>query len=262
MSLRISFKSGIKKILPQSLRHWIFRCGMALDGESCPGFVFRNYPEFSWLDHSLQALKKLGFNPGMIVDVGAYEGQWTLMIREIYPKAQVLMVEPQERKKEILEKIVRKFSPSVSFISTLLGSVDRKEVVFYLSETGSSVLPEIHSPAVASLSLQSRTLSSVLREKGLPPPDFIKLDVQGYELEILGGCDDLLKTATLVLLEVAIQPCNQGAPSFNEVLRYMDEKNFIPFDFGTFFRSGKESRLCQVDLIFVRKDSNLHGGSS
>ncbi|MES2307862.1 MAG: FkbM family methyltransferase [Verrucomicrobiota bacterium] len=258
MSLRVTLKRGIQKIVPCFLREAIFRLGMAIGGDFAPGFAFRNYPEFSWLDHSLLALKKLGFAPRMIVDVGAYEGNWTKMVYEIYPEAQFLMVEPQESKKTILQGVVQQLAPRVSLVSSLLGGEDQKSISFYPSETGSSVLPEIHSAGVPSQTLQMRTLASILNEKGFPVPDFIKLDVQGYELEVLKGCKDLLKTASVVLLEVAVQPCNQGAPSFNEVLDYMNEHDFIPFDFGTFFRSANDSRLRQVDLIFVRKDSNLH----
>ena len=50
-------------------------------------------PSMHW---SLQNIKKLGFDPKFAVDIGAYEGFWTRDFLEVFPNAQVLMIEAQK----------------------------------------------------------------------------------------------------------------------------------------------------------------------
>ena len=57
-----------------------------------------------------QAYRKLGFFPNSILDIGAYEGHWTKMIRQIYPTATNTMIEANKDKKEILEKMKKQKS--------------------------------------------------------------------------------------------------------------------------------------------------------
>ncbi|MEQ1554978.1 MAG: hypothetical protein ABL929_12405, partial [Ferruginibacter sp.] len=52
-------------------------------------------PSLHW---SLQNLKKKGFNPTQVVDIGAYEGGWTKDFLEVYPQSNILMIEAQPQK--------------------------------------------------------------------------------------------------------------------------------------------------------------------
>ena len=49
-------------------------------------------PSMEW---SMVNLKKNGFSPSTIIDIGAYEGQWTPTTEKIFPQARVLVVEAQ-----------------------------------------------------------------------------------------------------------------------------------------------------------------------
>ena len=84
-------------------------------------------PSLHW---SLQNLKKKGFRPTHVVDVGAYEGNWTIDFIEVFPEAKVLMVEGQKSKTEKLKQVENKF-PSVKFSINLLSSEDDKSVSFF-----------------------------------------------------------------------------------------------------------------------------------
>ena len=65
-------------------------------------------------------LKRYGFDPEYIVDVGAYEGVWTKNIKTIFPSSKVLMVEALA-KNEILEQVKNDFR-GVSYCIELLGA--------------------------------------------------------------------------------------------------------------------------------------------
>ena len=59
-------------------------------------------PSLYW---SLQNLKKINFNPSTLLDIGAYEGYWTLDLLEVFPSAKVLMVEAQKISLPFLKKL-------------------------------------------------------------------------------------------------------------------------------------------------------------
>src|SRR6476646_7064451 len=50
-------------------------------------------------------LREQGFMPGGIVDIGAHEGQWTRMIREVFPTSPVLMIEAREEQEAVLKQL-------------------------------------------------------------------------------------------------------------------------------------------------------------
>lgn len=92
---------------------------------------------------SLRYLKDWGFHPRYVVDVGAYHGEWTGMLKGIFPEAQVLMVEPQQSKRARLEQVRDRFTPDVLLKTVLLGATEGEAVPFVEMESGSSVYEEI-----------------------------------------------------------------------------------------------------------------------
>jgi hypothetical protein len=95
-------------------------------------------PDVEW---SMRNMRSNGFSPRTIVDVGAYEGEWTKTANSIYPDAHVLMIEPQTDKASRLEAISSRYQ-NVEYCRALLGPEEKEDVPFRLNETVSSVLPE------------------------------------------------------------------------------------------------------------------------
>ena len=90
---------------------------------------------------SFVTLKSLGFNPSLIIDIGAYVGDWSRQIQPIFPDSIYHMIEPQSSKKDCLSHLCQLYS-NYSFSSALLGRSDSTEVFFHEMETGSSVYEE------------------------------------------------------------------------------------------------------------------------
>ncbi len=59
----------------------------------------------------------------------------------------------------------------------------------------------------------------------------MKLDVQGYEIEVMKGGNIALTNSEAVLMEVALLEYNRGAPLINEVFEFMSSFGFVPYDF-------------------------------
>ena len=124
-------------------------------------------------------------------------------------------------------------------------------------ELGSSVLYENTKADRRKVSRPMTTLDLLAGEHRMERVDLLKLDVQGYELEVLNGAAALLLRADLVLLEVSLLPIIQGAPLMPEVIAFMRARNFVPYDICTHMRRPSDLTLWQVDMLFARADSPL-----
>jgi FkbM family methyltransferase len=209
------------------------------------------------LDVALARLSQAGFRPRAVVDIGAFVGDWTLMARRHFPEARVLMVEPQPDRAEALEALAARL-PDARFAPALLGAAAAPSVTFFQNTTASSVLQEVDNRVSAvPLTLPMTTLDAVIAETGFGRPDFLKLDVQGYELEVLRGGPVALGAAEVVLLEVNLIPINRGAPLLAEAVAFMASHGFRAYDICTAIRRPLDDALWQTDMLFARETSPL-----
>ena len=201
-------------------------------------------------------LAKQGFQPKGIIDIGASKGDWTRQVAAIFPGVPVLMVEAQTEMKMLLDS-VRADIPAASSAICLLGKDEGAEVVFNVMETGSSIYSERSNVPRTQRTITMKTLDQLIREHPkLKAPLFVKLDVQGAELEILTGGQSALASAEVVQLEVALLQYNEGAPLAHNVIEFMVSQGFLLFDIGGFVRP-KPLHLAQMDVLFVKKDLSL-----
>src|SRR5690348_15847330 len=129
--------------------------------------------------------------------------------------------------------------------------------MFYENDTVSSDLRETNHGHLPYKLLRRTTVDILIAEKQFPSPDFIKLDVQGNELEVLRGAEQALKSVEVILMELNLMPLYIGAPLVDEAVRYMAERGFRLYDIGMFFRRPYDNALWQLDALFVRASSPL-----
>jgi FkbM family methyltransferase len=211
--------------------------------------------------HGLLSLRDKGVDLRAVIDGGACVGDWTRLLKKVYPGAQVLMVEPQARHRPTLDAVCKGFGGSVSAAHVLLGPAAQKDVPFNVLDdgaggTGSSVLAELSDVRRNVVPTPMTTLDALTAGRNFPVPDLIKLDVQGFEIEALKGASRLLALVPLVLLEVSVQQYNEGSPLMHDVVHWMQGAGFQVFDVFDLTRRA-DGGLLQVDLLFVRKDSSL-----
>jgi FkbM family methyltransferase len=214
------------------------------------------------MELSLKNMRRLGFSPTTIIDIGAHIGEWSCLANNIFPAASILMIEAQENKAPALDQLVQGHPGKIQRRIALLGPENRDGVPFNecdTAPTGSSVLA-FTSPEPLKFHVVRRrmeTLDSVLANVGLARPNFLKLDVQGFELEILKGAPNALAAAEAVLLEVSTIAQYEAAPLFHEVVAFMNSRGYHVFDICTLMRQRTENTLVQMDVIFVKADSPL-----
>lgn len=208
---------------------------------------------------SFVRLKNLGFNPKNIIDIGAYEGNWTTDIKTLFPDAHVLMIEGQENKKSILLEKINSISNTTLTIA-LLGA-ERKSVKFNIYESASSVFTEDNETDATEEFITLSLLDDVVKGTSFEQVDLIKIDTQGYELEILKGGQNVLSSAQCVLLEVSLLGIYKEAPLVAEVIAYMKQNGFVLYDICSLMRRPYDKALFQSDFMFLKEDHHLRSST-
>ncbi|QNN43019.1 FkbM family methyltransferase [Pedobacter roseus] len=208
---------------------------------------------------SLEALKKLGFSPNYVLDIGAYEGNWAIEFNQIFPESKIMMIEGQRQKHEILLQ-KKKLLPNSEVKIALLGA-ENKTVNFNIYDTASSIYKEDNETGALIEEMELQLLDDILLTTAFCKPDFIKIDTQGFELEILKGAAKTLQSAKAVLLEVSFLNIYKGAPLASEVIAFMKKNSFVVYDICSLMRRPYDRALFQSDFLFLQKDFNLRSST-
>jgi FkbM family methyltransferase len=201
----------------------------------------------------LKALARNGIAPRVVYDIGAASGSWARLASSVWPEARVVGFEPNERERASLERTrseLRNFEYRLCFLGP-----ERKTVRYSDHGTQTSILAGSGEKGAEML-----VLDELVRDGGLPPPDFLKLDVQGYELEVLRGGEAALQQADVVMLEVSFMPFFENMPLVSDVVRFMEERRFAWYDVAGIYRRGADDALLQMDAVFLKRDHPLRRG--
>ncbi len=202
----------------------------------------------------LSLLKSKGFEPQVIYDIGAYQGDWSREIKTIFPNAKFVLFEANEIHRPSLAEI-----SSLYFIA-VLGDCDTITVFNSNGSTGDSLLLEqtkhYRGDNFEERTVQMTTLAAIVEKQDLPLPDCIKMDVQGAEKLIIEGGRQIIKNAEVIILETKILEYNLGAPFACEMIVLMNEMGYSLQDVLEchYLPSGE---LNEIDLLFIKKESKL-----
>ncbi len=192
-------------------------------------------------------LKKLAAGaPLVVVDVGAARGihpKW----RSFLPHVTVIGFEPDERSFRELEQ-----TENVKYVQSALHR-EKGDQVFHLCRkpTNSSIYPpnrewlaQFPDPerfdVLETVPMACVSLEDALSGIAVDRMDFIKLDTQGSELDILEGAGPFLDDCIGIEVEVEFSPLYRGARLFHEVDAFLHDKGFELFDLRRVFWGRKE----------------------
>jgi FkbM family methyltransferase len=166
----------------------------------------------------------------VVVDAGANEGQYALWFRSLGFAGRIISVEPQSAPFTTLSAAAAR-DPRWECHKVALGTCDGQATLrvarnttvtslFALTPQLQRVVPdatEIGAEAVPMRSLAS--LWPSLHDAG--ERVYLKIDVEGAELDVLRGAGDVLEYVDILELELSLAPNFSGAPLIDEVLAYV-----------------------------------------
>lgn len=157
-----------------------------------------------------ELFKKL-LQPGMIfVDVGANIGYFSLLAAKLVgPEGKVYAFEPEPGNHDLLRKNIE--LNSYSNIQAIQKAVSDKSesTLLFLSalDTGShSLYSEAARGLQESVEITTTTIDEFLESEGWPSIDLMKIDVEGAELVVLAGMENLVKRSPNIKLVIEYCP--------------------------------------------------------
>ena len=213
------------------------------------------------LEGRMRNLRRAGFIPRVVVDAGAFRGEWTREVLPIFPEAEFLLIEPQLSVRPALRSLADE-NKNIRLRHHLLGRV-AGEVRMLVEGSNSRILPSGFEapPGAAVESHRIETLAEALAAEGFQSCDLLKLDLQGHELEALAGAGDLFGRIEVIMCEVSWLRIGD-VPILHEVVAEFVARGYRPYDvLGQNYRR-LDRALWQTDVIFVREDSVLLASNS
>jgi len=179
----------------------------------------------------------------------------TVEFREIFPKAIIHTFEPEPSNFNKLVKRTKGLGIHCHQIA--LGSINDKSRFFvsagHSHEDSSSlkkptghltVFPQIKFKKVIEVSV--RRLEDFLDTNSIDHVDFLWMDTQGTELEILKNTGKVLDSVKAIHIEVSLTELYENSPLYDEVRQFLEEKGFSVF---------QETRMVgeQKNVVFLKK---------
>jgi FkbM family methyltransferase len=206
---------------------------------------------------SLELLELLRVKPPRVIyDIGANVGTWTLLAKSVFPAAEVHAFEPLGRLADGLVANTGGIA-SVYRHAVALGTRPSESIMRLTSFVDASSLLELTEASARHYDLRPageetvrvERLDDYIRQHALPLPSLLKLDVQGYELEVLRGAERCLETVDAVLSEVSFVEFYRGQCMFHDVVNYLANQNFHLAALSKNTPLGRP--LLQTDALFV-----------
>ena len=208
-----------------------------------------------------QMLSQLGIT--MVFDVGAHIGEYAARLRHIGYRGRIISFEPQAAAFAVLaNKAIRDRSWNAERLA-LGNHVGKQELNISANSVSSSFLRvaaemveiETGLAQTKSETVPVTTLDHV-QHRFVGPSDrvFLKIDAQGYELNILSGGDTFLTRCRAAQIEMALFPSYHEQKSLIEMIGFMHERGFRLVNLERVFWDDRTGYLIEVDGMFVRAD--------
>jgi FkbM family methyltransferase len=201
-----------------------------------------------------------------ILDVGANNACWAADALNIFPEAAIYLVEPQIEMEPILRQFCLMHKKAKYFLTSAGASSGEKFLTVWDDLSGSSLLPQLDGELIArghQRLVPVVKIDDLLSSNNLSIPQLVKLDIQGYELEALKGASSLFGITEVFIVEASLFSFDGmiNQPDFFEVVSFMNEKDYVVYDFAGFLRRPLDGALGQTDVCFVRKNGLFRASS-
>jgi len=213
-------------------------------------------------DASMQALlREHGID--LVFDVGANAGQFASYLLGLGYAGRIVSFEPLPDAHAALVARSRGHPAWVVEERCCLGEREG-EVLIHVSENSvsSSILP-IHPEHVAIAreagyvgveKAPMRTLDAIApRHLEGSRAALLKIDVQGYEEQVLRGASETLRRVRGLQVELSLRPVYEGQTLFLPMLEWITSLGFAPYRFCDTFVDPRTGQWLQCDGLFFRE---------
>jgi FkbM family methyltransferase len=241
----------MNKIIKKYLKKWFASMGLEVSKKS----IYNSSP------HLIKRCADF-YNIDLLIDVGANIGQYGMELRKTGFNRQLVSFEPI---KEVFEKLkvnsraygnwhCYNFGVGAAIGELRINVAKNFESSSFLSVTELSTNAAPESQFFSEEKVSITTLDSFFSTQEYEANNiFLKIDVQGFELEVLKGINAILPKIKAIQIEMSFVPLYETGPLYREIIAYLDQMGFEVYTILPDFRDPVSGRMLQADGIFVKK---------
>jgi FkbM family methyltransferase len=209
------------------------------------------------LEHR-EVLQPFGF--ASVVDIGANRGQFTLLMSGLQPDAAILafepLIEPYRKLTEVTSGLpnVRAFNsaigPERASLPMNVARRDDSSSLLPLTDLQEQIFPNTGHERIVDV--QIAPLGDFLEGQVTARPSLLKIDVQGYELEVLKGSSDVLDRFDVLYVEASFLELYGGQPLASDIVDWLQARGFRLSAIHNLVHA-PDGRAVQADFLFERR---------
>jgi FkbM family methyltransferase len=198
----------------------------------------------------------------LVLDVGANVGAFGRLLRDAGYRGRIASFEPVAAPFEELS-VAAANDPLWSVHRVALGRESGTRTINVMAKTAQSSFHEANSLGRALIptlqtayteQVEVRRLDEIFAEVAAPasrPRTYLKMDTQGWDLEVLAGAGGCLDAIVALQSELAVRPLYDGMPTWLEALTELDRLGFTPTGLYPVGRD-PEWRILEYDCVMAR----------
>lgn len=194
--------------------------------------LFLKYNVIPSFEHIL-LIKKIS-ESSTIIDIGSNKGQFSLLAQKYNPSSKIISFEPLKKPSDIYLKIF-KSNKNVKHFNFAIGPIEKNiEMNVSRKIDSSSVLPITSKQAsifkgtelLRKEQVSIKPLDKLISNKEFNGKTFVKIDVQGFELEVIKGCKKYINFFNYIYVECSFIELYEKQSFADEVVSYLEKNDF------------------------------------
>jgi len=201
----------------------------------------------------------------LVLDIGANEGQFASAIRNFGYSGRILSFEPLSTAHSKLLSQSKRDQLWDIYERCAIGDQDGEvEINISNYSVSSSILQisKLHLNAEPRSQTIGKEKVNIFRIDSIASPylessqnPFLKIDTQGFEWQVLDGCENSLSSFRGILCELSLVPLYESQHLWKELLKRIEDNGFSVWAIQPGFTDPLDGRTLQLDVIFFR-DTN------
>jgi len=190
----------------------------------------------------------------LVIDVGAHNGSVFSLPHSQDPTVVVYAIEPNPQLAEKLQSFNR---PNLHVFCTAFGEIDGISQLYLNRNDQTSSLLRVHCndawksyedqlQSIQIIDVPVQRLDTFVQAQRIAEIDILKIDAQGFDLQVLKGAGKALHSISKIQLEVQLQPLYEGSGTKEEILEYLSDRGF------RLIRASQQTDGLEENLEFVR----------
>ncbi len=225
-----------------------------------PSFINNGYLHFEKL-FEIATHYNLINNDGLILDVGGADGITAIKFHEKFVNSTVFVFEPLQENINVLQKNITPYK-RIRLFQTALGDEKKQSQINITKRITSSSLLAINTSEFKDDYMSSQLVPENTELINLDTLDnlitkdkkviILKIDVQGFELEVLKGGTTTLQNTSLVMVELQNHKMYLNAPMYYEVDAHLRKSNFTLLQYIPSLRNKHKQE--EWDAVYIHNN--------